>query len=507
VQRFRAGQWSPAPSVRVRTAVVALTGAIVSLLLASGRIRSQEPGGASPSLPGASKRLPAGIATSAPFDVAKFLAVPPPNRNAAPLYLDALSEFGAEVSVCFPEGPDRDRRSQTARDRMKRYVEISTALDKNPSSVSSASIDEVTSLYAVGFRKLAATQRRDACVFETGFGVATLLPHIQGARQLVRVTALRVRRAVERGDFDAALKDIETVLPLTRDLRPRGAPIAQLVSATFTQVVGIQMIHPILAAPTVRVTHCERLIRILSEHESESIDSYVEGLRAEYLLNRVSVLDLIQNPKEFASALGGASIKPGESVIKAFLNLSSVPGSDVGLPADTDAILARTTAKEISRVVEQWNAEYRSLAALDGLPFAPRIQRITALKPGDGGEVLSRVLRAMKPDWSSFTQSVGRAIATVRAWECWASLRRWQLTYRGRRPRDLATATKAAGLKSVPVDPYDGNPMRMATVGGRLVIYSVGKDGRDDGGEKDSKYDTQPSGDLIYLLESNEGQR
>jgi hypothetical protein len=32
---------------------------------------------------------------------------------------------------------------------------------------------------------------------------------------------------------------------------------------------------------------------------------------------------------------------------------------------------------------------------------------------------------------------------------------------------------------------------------GRPVVYSVGKDGKDDGGTVDSKNDTQP-GDLIY---------
>jgi hypothetical protein len=39
----------------------------------------------------------------------------------------------------------------------------------------------------------------------------------------------------------------------------------------------------------------------------------------------------------------------------------------------------------------------------------------------------------------------------------------------------------------------------MAVVEGQPVIYSVGKDGQDDGARKDSKFDSQ-LGDLIYRL-------
>ena len=65
--------------------------------------------------------------------------------------------------------------------------------------------------------------------------------------------------------------------------------------------------------------------------------------------------------------------------------------------------------------------------------------------------------------------------------------------------RVLTVAVKEAGLKAIPTDPYDGKPMRVAVLDGQPAVYSVGKDGRDDGGQIDSKYDTLP-GDLIYRL-------
>ena len=63
-----------------------------------------------PGLPGAVTKPPAWLLGNAPFDVAAFLAAPAPDDNAAPRYLDALFEFGPEVAVCFPQGPERESR-------------------------------------------------------------------------------------------------------------------------------------------------------------------------------------------------------------------------------------------------------------------------------------------------------------------------------------------------------------------------------------------------------------
>ncbi len=60
----------------------------------------------------------------------------------------------------------------------------------------------------------------------------------------------------------------------------------------------------------------------------------------------------------------------------------------------------------------------------------------------------------------------------------------------------------AAGLKTVPADPYDGKKMRLAMLDGQPIVYAVGKDGKDDGGQKDSDRDQRPTGDLIYRLPS-----
>jgi hypothetical protein len=59
-----------------------------------------------------------------------------------------------------------------------------------------------------------------------------------------------------------------------------------------------------------------------------------------------------------------------------------------------------------------------------------------------------------------------------------------------------------AGIPGVPIDPYSGQPLRMAVLWGEPVIYSVGRDGKDDHGrvEEWDRNRRKWQGDLIFRL-------
>lgn len=63
------------------------------------------------------------------------------------------------------------------------------------------------------------------------------------------------------------------------------------------------------------------------------------------------------------------------------------------------------------------------------------------------------------------------------------------------RPEDLVPDF----VPAVPIDPCDGRPLRMRAVGEELLLYSVGRDGRDDGGaERDYRQGFE--GDITFCL-------
>jgi hypothetical protein len=452
-----------------------------------------------PRLPGAVTKAPEGLDGNSPFDIKKAFLTLARDRNSAPLYLDAFFEFGDEMVVCFPEGPERDRRLQAAKDRLQRYQELEKAIVENPMAVSANSIDEVIKLYDTGFRKLAETQRREQCVFESGLGFGALPPHIQAARQVTRITSLKVRRALENRNFDEAIRNVETVLRLARDLEPRGGMINQLVVVAISQVVCVDMVSDVLRAPGLRIEHCDRLLRALTSHESKSIDGYSEGFRQDYLATRVTLRDLVRHQSALADQLG---LKSGDSVVKALVSMMGVVQADrlATFPDDADAQIARTSSAKLAIKVRELGRYYGALLELIATPYAKRIAQATALKLADGDDILSRLLTMMTPSVESYIRALARGTATIHATECLVVIRRWQSGHRGGLPANMASALANSPLKAVPIDPYDGRPMRFILLDGQPVVYSVGRDGKDDGGRIDSDRDQRPAGDLIYRM-------
>jgi hypothetical protein len=247
------------------------------------------------------------------------------------------------------------------------------------------------------------------------------------------------------------------------------------------------------------------LLQVLTEHEGQCIDGYVEGLRAEYLTDRSTLQDLVQHQDKLAKTLG---MNPGESVVGNILARSRGEivgaggggGSSTATSSRWDAQVARTSAAELSRHAGQMGRRCRALLDLEGELYSVRIAKITAMKPPDAYDPLSLVLQALAQPRIVLVSAnaSGRAKLSIRAAECLVALRRWQTAHQGL-PGDLPSVVKDAGLTSVPIDPYDGKPLRLTLVDGHLVIYSVGKDGKDDAGRLNSDFDRK-SGDLIYPL-------
>ena len=82
----------------------------------------------------------------------------PPSRAETPRRFISMpcSSSARRWPMCFPPGPETERRRQAASDRCKRYARArAVSLSEDPKAVSTAAIDDVIKLYDAGFRKLA----------------------------------------------------------------------------------------------------------------------------------------------------------------------------------------------------------------------------------------------------------------------------------------------------------------------------------------------------------------
>ncbi len=477
-----------------------------------------------PELPGAVTQPPAWLKQAVPFDVTAFFDAPPAGENAAPRYLEALFEFGPEVEVCFPEGSDRQSRKKAVEQRLGHFWPVFRAWSNDPRAVPFATIDAVVSEFDTGFRKLDWAQQRLRCVFQSNLGTTARIPHVQAAGSVARVARLKVHRELERGELDAALRDLTRLLRLSRDLLPRGVMTAGMVSSSIDRTAIENVIVPMLKAPGMTVPHCDKLLALLREHESKSRDAYSEGLQAEWISSCATLHDFIfeQNRlrKDFeslgnpagpsivaaiAEPVGFAVLAPNAALPKAAGGEKNGPPSLRFKPpqnmGNLDALMARTTPDELSAQLNKINELYAALLGATNASFQERIQKSDERPRSlDSTDIRTRVTRGLVSSaFKAFTQVLAREKARGHAAQGLIAVRRWQLAHNGEVPPSLETAAKEAGLPAVPVDPYAARPIRFAVVDGQPTVYSIGQDGRDDGGKTDNAR-TPDSGDLLLRL-------
>jgi hypothetical protein len=110
-----------------------------------------------------------------------------------------------------------------------------------------------------------------------------------------------------------------------------------------------------------------------------------------------------------------------------------------------------------------------------------------------GAAVLAPQLAASFP---AARERVTGSEAQLAGMQMLTAVLRFKLSH-GKLPDSPADAAAETTLNTVPADPFSGEPMKYVVLAGRPVVYSVGKDLKDDGGRTDWNSGRQP-GDYIF---------
>jgi hypothetical protein len=108
------------------------------------------------------------------------------------------------------------------------------------------------------------------------------------------------------------------------------------------------------------------------------------------------------------------------------------------------------------------------------------------------------LVRLLMPAQSKFSAATHRKTAMLCGLRALLALERYRRD-KGTWPAKLDDLTPKL-LKTVPLDPYDGKPLRYRRVKDGVIVYSVGPDGKDDGGNIDRAKPTDPGTDLGFQL-------
>lgn len=389
-------------------------------------------------------------ATAAELD--KWYMTPPPGSNAADLYAEAFrawKEPTEEQLKLLPIVGNTNFPSvgMPMSEEMRQAIEV--FLSDNAETL----------------RLLHEAARVNQCRYPIDFsqGARTPLPHIVKLRQSVKLLAVQTEYAARDGHAAAAASAILDGISLGESLRNEPVLISQ-VSRRNDEMVTMWVLEHALAASVIEDVKLEKIESALSQAEDgEALLRAMIGQRC--LMNAVfekvywDFLLSVGFYCESRTRMGTLWIYHTTGLQELdqlrSLNLMSeyVSSSTLGWPD----------------LVKEWK---RTDTKRDTLP------RYAILSGTSSGE------------WSSWMEKVVRGLARLRAAQAAIAAERYRLQH-GQWPEQL--------VEPVPTDPFDGKPLRYRRMPTGFVVWSVGVDGRDDGGHESRPGSCEP--DITFTVD------
>jgi hypothetical protein len=312
--------------------------------------------------------------------------------------------------------------------------------------------------------------------------------------------------------LERPIQDLKMLLRLSRDLQVRSVLVAQFVADALDRGC-CERVRELLNAPNVSTRQCDQLLALVVEHEAKSVDGFVEGNRAEYIGSRQALHDLQHrtgsfDPQVMRDEMGiDGDVTSPLACIKAFTDLGFKPQRLAQVTARLQGALLpgawqggkMLSDEDYAKEVAALNKFYATILALAEQPNFRR-KGAAEIKAAEALINETALATFLIPAEVAILEATCRNEVNLRGTQCLVALRRWQLEH-AETPPDLTTLVKAAGMPSVPIDPWSGQPLRMALVAGKLLIYSVGPDGKDDKAQLESNLPSEQPGDLIFRLE------
>lgn len=371
----------------------------------------------------------------------KWYPQPPPGKNAAVTYLKAFALFSSkqasDTNLPIVGDAKLPQRGEAMNEGMKQA--ISDYLARNGEAL--ALLHQFTSV----------PQCRYPVDLTQGYGA--LLPHLTDVRRGVRLLLLESVFHVERSEADQAAQSILSSLALANSLAAEPTEISQQLRLAFYRFASIQ-----LELVLNRVNLSDITLQKLNKEFSalQVADGLIRGYSGERCFN----VDFSTKPAERTVALLGKLPPPDGLKPKVFL-------------------LRASGCVDIFQL-RYLNAMKRFLH----LCQMPLTQGIQHTKDADPPYPLVDFLicRLRLGSDGSTIQHVARMNVQVDI--CRASLAIEQYRLAHNNPPNKLDDLIPAYLAAIPIDSFDGQPLRYKKLPKGYVVYSVGVDGKDDGGDE-----------------------
>ena len=371
-----------------------------------------------------------------------------------------------------PYGPQNGERSQEELSRLQESfsdIEPSVQLDERQTKALREELGRAERVLAAVRKVTEMPHGRYPIGYSPDF-VSTLLPHTQDARIFGNLLDYDALLRAQDGDMDGALTSCRGILNCGRSIGDEPTLISMLVRIALNSVAAKKVERTLAQGQPSEAA----LARIQQEFEVEAEEPlFLIGTRAERgmmdgALQAVQAGDLDPN---FLFAMAGG--RPGAVMAGSLLRLPGIVG-------------------RIRAAVLRYNNQFVEIAKL---PVEQRPQRIKELQEAE--KDIPELARPMLTASTKVATAFQRDQAALRCAAVMVALERYRRANR-RWPESLNDLVPTY-LPNVPLDPFSGTSLRYRRLDDGVVIYSVGPDGQDNGGNLD-KNPTKEGTDLGFRL-------
>jgi hypothetical protein len=378
--------------------------------------------------------------------------------------LDGDKNYQDEVRRALDESLEGDRMAPTLFDReQERVLRAEVARAKE-------AIELARQLPAYPYGRYNVKWTKDF--------ISTLLPHVQDARSIGHLMAHDARLRAQDGDMAGALQDAKAVLYASRALGDEETLVSQLVRMACAGA-AVRILERSLACGKASDA---TLLDLQKEFEIEAqTPFFLTGVRGE----RAWMDQFLEN------------IQKGEISYTQFRRLMAGGFSGVRTSSDDWDTELKTLKCFLNIRNERAQILHHSNMVVEAAKL-PSWEMLDAISDLDAS------LKECGPIWGAIFPALGkvyqadaRVKAQLRTAYAALAMERYYLA-KGTWPLKLADLVPEY-LAQVPLDPYDGAPLKVARHGSALVIYSISQDRKDQGGTLLSNPDLAGS-DVGFVL-------
>ncbi len=399
---------------------------------------------------------------ASPADLEKSCPAPPKEKNAAETYQQSF-----QIQDKTTSRAQYDDMMRQYNDTPKRGP-LAEALHQQMAAYLEANAEALRLLHDAAGR----TESRYPLDFSKGFNMP--LSHLGKLRQSARLLQIEAFVAAEDGDTRRALDAVTAALAVGNSIRQEPVLISQLVRIACHGIT-LDAVKRMVAVAAFSEEELAALAGALKAEEDPG--ALTRTLAGERVLGMIA----FENPEQ---VLGGIpevqSLGPvGVSAVSGLVRITGAASGD--------------RRRFLSAMEDMITASQRPLH--EALPMMealdPRLQAERSWIPS--------FTDSFVPAMTRVGVAFARDAATLASAQASVAVERYRLAHGGAVPEQLRDLVPAF-LPAVPMDPFDGKPLRFRRDDSGYSLYSVGEDRQDNEGAETAPNNRGKAPDQVFRV-------